>query len=134
MTVARLHHVGVVVEGLDVPTRGFEELLGLPTASVERYGDELDIAFVPCGDSLVEFLTPLRPEGQNADWLRRHGPGIQHLAFEVSDLDVTLASLRRRGVAVVGDAPRPGAGGTRIAFLDPARFGGVMVELCETAR
>ena len=63
--------------------------------------------------------------------LRQHGPGIQHVAFEVEDLEAALKELSGRGVQTLGDAPVLGAGGMRIAFLDPQAFGGVLVELCE---
>jgi methylmalonyl-CoA/ethylmalonyl-CoA epimerase len=93
--------------------------------------DDLDGAVLPCGETLVELIEPLKEEGSNADYLREHGPGIQHVAFEVDDLEAALAELAERGVEPLGDAPMPGAGGMRIAFLDPQAFDGVLVELCE---
>ena len=65
------------------------------------------------------------------DVLEEHGPGIQHVAFEVADLEAALAELAERGVTPVGEAPRPGAGNTIIAFLDPTAFGNILVELCQ---
>jgi methylmalonyl-CoA/ethylmalonyl-CoA epimerase len=133
MRISRVNHLGVLVEDLDAALAGFREHLGLTLEQTERYGDELDIAFLPCGDTQVELIRPLTGEGDNADWLARHGPGIQHVAFEVDDLGAALAELGERGVRVLGDAPRPGAGNTIIAFLEPEQFGGVLVELCQPA-
>lgn len=133
MKIKRVNHLGVIVSDLDDATRSFTEHLGLSLDHVEQYGDELDIAFLPCGETLVELIQPRTDQGSNADYLREHGPGIQHVAFEVDDLDATLAELSERGVDPLGDAPMPGAGGTRIAFLDPKSFGGILVELCEPA-
>jgi methylmalonyl-CoA/ethylmalonyl-CoA epimerase len=129
--IKRVNHLGVIVSDLDDATRSFTEHLGLSLDHVEQYGDELDIAFLPCGETLVELIKPRTDQGSNADYLREHGPGIQHVAFEVDDLDAALAELAERGVEPLGDAPMPGAGGTRIAFLDPKSFGGILVELCE---
>jgi methylmalonyl-CoA/ethylmalonyl-CoA epimerase len=129
--VRRIDHLGVLVSDAEAAAAGFSDLLDLPVARRERYGDELDIVFVPCGESDVELLEPLAPDGDNAAWLAEHGPGIQHVAFEVDDLEAALAELRGRGVEPLGAAPRPGAGDTLIAFLDPSRFGGVLVELCQ---
>jgi methylmalonyl-CoA/ethylmalonyl-CoA epimerase len=129
--IKRVNHLGVIVTDLDDATRSFTEHLGLSLDHVEQYGDELDIAFLPCGETLVELIKPRTDQGSNADYLREHGPGIQHMAFEVDDLDAALAELAERGVEPLGDAPMPGAGGTRIAFLDPKSFGGILVELCE---
>jgi methylmalonyl-CoA/ethylmalonyl-CoA epimerase len=129
--IKRVNHLGIIVEDLDEAVRSFTERLGLTLDHIEPYGDELEIAFLPCGDTLVELIEPRTDAGSNADYLREHGPGIQHVAFEVDDLEAALAELAERGVEPLGDAPMPGAGGTRIAFLKPQAFGGILVELCE---
>ncbi len=129
--IKRVNHLGIIVEDLDEAVRSFTERLGLTLDHIEPYGDELQIAFLPCGDTLVELIEPRTDAGSNADYLREHGPGIQHVAFEVDDLDAALEELSERGVNPLGEAPVPGAGGMRIAFLDPKSFGGVLVELCE---
>ena len=131
MKIRRVDPLGIIVGDLDDVVQSFTEHLGLTLDHVEQYGDELDIAFLPCGETLVELIEPLKDRGSNADYLRRHGPGIQHVAFEVENLDAALEELSERGVQPLGDAPMPGAGGTRIAFLDPQAIGGVLVELCE---
>ena len=131
MKIKRLNHLGVIVGDLDVAVRSFTEHLGLELDHTEKYGEELDIAFLPCGETLVELITPLTGEGSNADYLKQHGPGIQHVAFEVDDLDAALEELSDRGVSPLGEAPVLGAGGMRIAFLDPESFSGILVELCE---
>ena len=131
MKIKRVDHLGVIVGDLDGAVKSFTEHLGLNLDHTEQYGDELDIAFLPCGETLVELIEPLKEGGSNADYLREHGPGIQHVAFEVDDLEAALAELAERGVEPLGAAPVPGAGGMRIAFLDPQAFDGVLVELCE---
>jgi methylmalonyl-CoA/ethylmalonyl-CoA epimerase len=129
--IKRVDHLGVIVGDLDGAVKSFTEHLGLKLDHTEQYGDELEIAFLPCGETLVELIEPLKEGGSNADYLREHGPGIQHVAFEVDDLEAALVELAERGVEPLGDAPVPGAGGMRIAFLDPQAFDGVLVELCE---
>ena len=131
MRIKRVDHLGVIVDDLNSAVKSFTEHLGLELDHTEQYGAELDIAFLPCGETLVELIEPLKEQGSYADYLREHGPGIQHVAFEVDDLDAALAELAERGVEPLGDAPMPGAGGMRIAFLDPQAFDGVLVELCE---
>ena len=133
MKIKRVDHLGVIVGDLDGAVKSFTEHLGLKLDHTELYGDELEIAFLPCGETLVELIEPLKEGGSNADYLREHGPGIQHVAFEVDDLEAALSELAERGVKPLGNAPLPGAGGTRIAFLEPQAFGGILVELCEPA-
>jgi methylmalonyl-CoA/ethylmalonyl-CoA epimerase len=132
--ISRVNHLGVVVDDLERSIAAFSELLGLPLDRIEEYGSELDIAFLPCGDTQVELISPHRREGFTGAYLAEHGPGIQHVAFEVEDLEEALAELAERGVKPLGEALRPGAGNTIIAFLDPAAFGDILVELCQQVR
>lgn len=131
MRISRINHIGVLVRDLDRARHGFESVLGLPLARSERFGDELDIEFLPCGDTDVELITPIAQQGANHEYLEAHGPSIQHVAFEVPDLEAALAELAERGVLPTGDGIRRGAGDTLIAFLDPEPFGGIIVELCQ---
>ena len=131
MRISRVNHLGVVIDDLAGSIEGFSELLGLPLERIEEYGSELDIAFLPCGDTQLELISPRRPDGFTGGYLAEHGPGIQHVAFEVEDLEAALAELAQRGVKPVGEAPRAGAGNTIVAFLDPSAFGNVLVELCQ---
>ena len=131
MRVSRVNHLGVIVSDIEEAIAGFRDLLGLPLEKTEVYQGALDIAFLPCGDTQVELIQPRDDAGDAAAYLREQGPGIQHVAFEVDDLERSLAELRDRGVDAIGDAPRPGADETIIAFLDPAAFGGILVELCQ---
>lgn len=131
MKARKVNHLGILVDDLDEALHGFRDILGLEVSATERYGDELEIVFLPCGETLVELLRPLDEAGWNAVDLRARGPSIQHVAFEVDDLASTLDELRSKGVDTLGDAPRPGAGNTLIAFLEPRHFGGVLVELCQ---
>jgi methylmalonyl-CoA/ethylmalonyl-CoA epimerase len=129
----RVHHIGVIVPDLRAAIGGFRDVLDLELDHVEPYGEELQIAFLPCADTLVELIEPQTEAGFSADWLAANGPGIQHVAFEVDDLEAALAELAGKGVDPTGEAPRPGAGNTIIAFLDPGPFGGVIVELVQPA-
>lgn len=131
MRISRVNHLGVIVEDLDAAIAGFRDRLGLALAKTEVYADILDIAFLPCGDTQVELICPREQDDPAAHYLREHGPGIQHVAFEVEDVGAALAELGERGVETLGEAPRPGADGTIIAFLDPRSFGGILVELCQ---
>ena len=76
MKIRRVNHLGILVDDLDGAVRSFTENLGLSLDHVERYGEELDIAFLPCGETLIELIKPLTGEGWNADYLKEQGPGI----------------------------------------------------------
>jgi methylmalonyl-CoA epimerase len=128
----RLHHVGLIVADLEAATAQYTDKLGLSLDRVEDFGDGLlRIGFVVCRDVFLELIQPLTADGPNAQWLRTYGEGIQHLAFEVGDLDASLAELTARGVPLLDRGGRRGASGTRIAFLDPRGFAGSLLELVE---
>ena len=131
MNIGRIHHLGIIVPDLDRAIGGLRDVLGLTLDHTEGYGEELELAFLPCGEVLVELIRPLSEEGFSAEWLAGAGPGIQHVAFEVDDLEAALRELAGKGVRPTGAAPRPGAGDTIIAFLEPEPFGGIIVELVQ---
>ena len=99
MNIGRVHHIGMIVADLDRAIGGFRDVLGLELDHTEPYGEELEIAFLPCGEALVELIRPLTAEGFSADWLASAGPGIQHVAFEVDDLEAALQTARGQGRA-----------------------------------
>lgn len=122
----RLDHVGVVVPDAQVAAASYAPLGGAVTRWEDYGPGQLRIAFLPAGDTCIEFIEPSTAEGPNAEFLRANGGGVHHLAFAVEDLEAALVEL---GVRV---PIQPGAGGGRIAFV--GRLGGVLVELCEPPR
>jgi methylmalonyl-CoA/ethylmalonyl-CoA epimerase len=90
--------------------------------------EKVRTAFLPVGESHLELLEPTDPTSVIARFLETR-KGIHHLCVEVDDIEAALAELKRRGVALLDDAPRPGAGGCRVAFIHPRAAGGVLLEL-----
>jgi methylmalonyl-CoA/ethylmalonyl-CoA epimerase len=129
MRLLRLHHVGVLVADPTPIANALDDLLGLRNTGLEHYGTDLTIGFYPCGEALVEVITPREPDSWNGRWLDRTGPSIQHVAFEVADLGAAVEELRQRDVPLLEPSPRRGAGGTTIAFLDPEATGQILIEL-----
>ena len=127
---ALLDHIGVAVADLDAALAPWLAL-GLVKTSEEIVASErVRVAFLPVGGGArVELLAPTSPDSPIAAFLQKRGAGVHHLCFKVPDIDAAIGELRGRGYAFVGDAPRPGAGGARVAFLHPKSMGGVLVEL-----
>ncbi|MBW2614071.1 MAG: methylmalonyl-CoA epimerase, partial [Deltaproteobacteria bacterium] len=106
--------------------------LGLAFEGAETVAEQkVTTAFFPVSESEVELLESTAPDGPVAKYIEKNGPGIQHVAFRVDDIDAALAELKEKGVKLIDQEPRIGAGGARIAFLHPKATGGVLVELCE---
>ena len=134
-TPAGLDHIGIAVRSLAERIPFYSELLGVPLTREETVTTEsVRVAFLGAGETHVELLEPLGGAGPVADFLSRRGEGIHHLCFAVDDIEAVLARVREAGLVVVGDAPRPGAGGCRVAFLHPRSTGGILIELSERPR
>jgi LAO/AO transport system kinase len=130
-----LDHIGVAVRRLEERIPLYRDRLGLPLAGIEEVPDEgVRLALLPAGRSRIELLEPASPGSPVGRFLERRGEGIHHICFEVEDLQAALRRLGEAGLAPAGDAGRPGAEGSRIAFLHPRDTGGVLIELREAPR
>jgi methylmalonyl-CoA epimerase len=127
----RLDHVAVAVKDLQGALRAFEAL-GLRCSHVEEVPAEgVRVAFLPAEDVSVELLEPTSPAGAVARFLASRGEGVHHVALRVPSLHEALTRAEAAGLRPVPPAPRPGARGTRVAFLNPKDTSGVLVELIE---
>ncbi|HKV43843.1 MAG TPA: methylmalonyl-CoA epimerase [bacterium] len=130
-TEIRLAHLGIAVRRI-AAAEALCRRLGLPPSRHETLGREgVRVAFVPVGDGEIELLEPLTAEGPVGRFLEGRGEGIHHLALEVPDIDAALARARAAGMRLIDETPRPGADGSRIAFIHPASTHGVLFELVE---
>lgn len=132
MECKKIDHIGIAVNSIEERLRFYESTLGLHMEGVETVEEQkVKTAFLPCGDSELELLESTADDGAVARFIEKNGEGIQHIALRVDDLDQALEELREKGVRLIDETPRIGAGGARIAFLHPKATGGVLLELCE---
>ena len=132
MTMAKINHIAVVVEDVNVALGFWQKALGLPLAQVEHNeGEEVDIAFLPLGDSEIELIAPFTEGSGVAKYLAKHGAGMHHLCLEVDDLDEIMQQLVNNGTELINDVPRTRPDGRRYAFVHPRSTGGVLLELYE---
>lgn len=132
MKALKLDHVGIAVESLDEALELYSGLLGLQLKGIETVEEQkVRTAFLPLGGTELELLESTDPEGPIAKFIAARGPGLQHIAFRVEDIDSALEELKAAGLRLIDEKPRHGAGGARIAFLHPKSAKGVLVELCE---
>jgi methylmalonyl-CoA/ethylmalonyl-CoA epimerase len=130
--ICKIDHIGVAVASLESALAFWADSLGLQVEGMESVeSEQVKTAFLKVGESRIELLEPQGEGGAVGRFLDKRGGGVHHITFSVTDLDAALAHLRQREVRLVGEAPRVGAGGHRVAFLHPASCGGVLVELVE---
>lgn len=134
MKVLKVDHIGIAVEKTADALALYEGLLGLARTGSETVAEQkVTTSFLPVGDTEIELLESTDPEGPVGKFIAAKGPGFQHIAFRVDNVEEALAELKERGVRLIDEKPRYGAGGAKIAFIHPKATGGVLVELCERA-
>jgi methylmalonyl-CoA/ethylmalonyl-CoA epimerase len=132
MKLEKLDHIGIAVESLGASLPIWEGVLGLPCHGTEEVAEQkVKTSFFPVGDTEVELLESTDPEGPIGKFIANKGQGVHHLAFRVDDIDAALEELKAKGVRLIDEKPRYGAGGARIAFIHPKATGGVLIELSE---
>ena len=132
MKVLKIDHIGVAVNSISEGKNFWTQVLGLEFEGTETVGaQKVTTAFLPVGESEVELLESTDPDGPIAKFISKKGEGIQHVAFRVDNIEKALKELKEKGVKLIDETPRKGAGGALIAFLHPKATNGVLVELCE---
>ena len=132
MKILKIDHLGVAVKSIDDGKNFWSDVLGLEFAGSETVeAQKVTTAFFPVGESEVELLESTADDGPVARYIEKKGEGIQHVAFRVENIEEALAELKAKGIRLIDEEPRIGAGGAKIAFLHPKATSGVLVELCQ---
>ena len=132
MKIKRIEHVGVVVKDVDKSRALWEGCFGIKLGEVETNPlRPVKLALYPVGESMVELIAGTTPDSKHAKMIAEGKGGINHICFEVEDIDEALAELKAKGVPLLDEVPRIGHAGCRIAFLDPAGTEGCLIELAQ---
>lgn len=132
MRVKRIDHVGIAVADLAAAKRLYEDLLGLTLTREEVVVDQgVRTFFYPLAGVKLELLESTTADGPIARHLEKRGPGLQHLAVEVEDIEGAIRELKAKGVRMLDEVPRKGVEDSRIAFVHPKDTHGVLLELVE---
>ncbi len=131
----RIHHLGYAVESLQAASSFYEDSFDVApteTEAVEEQG--IRTVMFGVGESRIELLEPTRDDSPVGKFLAKRGEGFHHVAFEVDDIEAALAEMKERGVELIDEEPKVGAGRTRTAFIHPKGAFGVLTELVELPR
>ena len=132
MPPIKINHIAIVVPEVDAALKFWRDALGLPLEHVEHNENEqVNIAFLPVGDSEIELIAPFTETSGVAKYLASKGAGLHHLCIEVADIEAALRQLAASGIELINDAPRTRPDGTRYAFVHPRGTGGVLLEMYE---
>lgn len=131
---ARIDHIGVAVESIDDALALYEDSYEMQLVHREVVEEQgVEAVLLDVGENHVELLQPLGPDTPVGRYLAKRGPGIHHVAYQVSDIDSELERLRGAGIRLIDQEPRIGIRGSRVAFCHPKSTGGVLTEIVEPA-
>ena len=132
MKIKHIDHIGIAVKTIEQAGKFYTDVLGLKIQDIENVAEQkVNVAFLPITDSEVELIESTHDDGPVAKFIEARGEGIQHIAFRVENIEEALAELKEKGVRLIDQQARKGAGGAKIAFIHPKETNGVLVELCE---
>ena len=131
-------HIGIAVGDLKEVGSFWSESLGLASTGEETVAEQkVTTGFFPTPNGAeIELLAATEDSSPIAKFIEKNGGrgGIQHIALRVDNLEAALADLKEKGVKLIDEKPRKGAGGALIAFLHPKATHGVLLELCQHDR
>ena len=128
--IHKIAHIGVAVKNLEEVEKLYSQVLGLPIGGREVHPDNR-VTFIPLGDTAIELLESVKPDGAIARHIEKRGEGIHHIALEVDNIEKALEELKAKGLVLIDQIPRRGAHNAKIAFLHPKNTYGVLLELVE---
>jgi methylmalonyl-CoA/ethylmalonyl-CoA epimerase len=128
----KLEHIGIAVKSMETANRLFASLLGREPYKVEEVASEgVRTSFFEVSGVKIELLEATRDDSPIAKFIEKRGEGIHHLAFEVKNMEQSLASYQEKGFELVNPIPKKGADNKMICFLHPRSTQGVLIELCQ---
>lgn len=128
----KIEHIALAVEDLEAAISHYAEVWGLEVEHRERVEDQgVEEAMLPLGESYLQLLGPTGPDTTVGKFIATRGEGLHHIAYEVEDLEASLADLKAKGVRLIDEAPRKGGRGHMVAFVHPKGNHGLLVELIQ---
>ncbi|MFT7616716.1 MAG: methylmalonyl-CoA/ethylmalonyl-CoA epimerase [Planctomycetota bacterium] len=133
--IEKVDHIGIAVPNLEEALSVYRDVLGLEFCGFETVVEQkVRVAKLKGGNDTIELLEPTEDDSPIGNFLKKRGPGIHHVCLAVDNIEETLERFKAKGLRLIDETPRIGAGGCRIAFVHPKSTGGVLIELSEKAK
>ena len=134
LVFSRIDHIGIAVAELEPALELYSDHLDLSLAHREVVEEQgVEAVLLDVGENHVELLAPLGEDTPVGKFLARQGPGLHHVAYQVSDIEATLQTLKQAGLRMIDEVPRTGIRGSRVAFMHPKASMGVLTEIVQPA-
>ncbi|MDQ0976026.1 methylmalonyl-CoA epimerase [Neobacillus sp. 179-J 1A1 HS] len=130
--IKKVDHIGIAVRSLETTLPFYTEVLKLPLIGIEEVeSQKVRVAFLKAGETKLELLEPTTQDSTIAQFIEKRGEGMHHIALGVNSIEERIIEMKEKGIRMIDEEPRIGAGGAHIAFMHPKSASGVLVELCE---
>lgn len=133
--IKKVDHIGIAVKSLKQALPFYTEVLNLPLIGIEEVpSEQVRVAFIKAGDTKLELLEPTSVESPIFRFIEKKGEGIHHIALGVDSIQERINELKEKGIQMIHDVPKKGAGGAQVAFMHPKSTGSILYEICEKNR
>ena len=130
----RVDHIGVAVEDIDASLELYEQAYGMTLVHREIVAEQgVEAVLLDVGENHIELLAATGPDTPVGKFIAKKGPGMHHVAYQVDDIEATLAALKEAGLRLIDETPRIGIRNSRVAFLHPKTAGGLLTEIVQPA-
>jgi methylmalonyl-CoA/ethylmalonyl-CoA epimerase len=130
----RIDHIGVAVEDIDAALALYERDYEMTLVHRETVTEQgVEAVLLDVGENHIELLAATGPDTPVGKFIAKKGPGMHHVAYQVDDIEATLATLKEAGLRLIDEKPRTGIRNSRVAFLHPATAGGLLTEIVQPA-
>lgn len=130
--IKKIDHIGIAVKSLELSLPFYKDILQLELEKIEEVESEkVKVAFLKIGENKIELLEPTSDESPIAKYIEKKGEGIHHIALGVTSIEDRIREMKNKGIQMIHDQSKIGAGGAKVAFLHPKSTGRVLYELCE---
>jgi methylmalonyl-CoA/ethylmalonyl-CoA epimerase len=128
----QVDHIGIAVSDLETAIKHYSQTALTEIMLREQLPEQgVELVFLNTDGAKLELLAPLNDSSTLAGFINKRGPGLHHICYKVDNIAFELSRLESLGAKLIDSSPRHGAGGTKIAFISPSSFFGVLTELCE---
>ena len=130
----RVDHIGVAVEDIDASLELYERDYGMTLVHRETVAEQgVEAVLLDVGENHIELLAATAADTPVGKFIAKKGPGMHHVAYQVDDIEATLAALKEAGLKLIDETPRIGIRNSRVAFLHPKTAGGLLTEIVQPA-
>lgn len=130
--IKNVDHIGIAVKSLEQSLPFYTKVLRLSLLGIEVVASEkVKVAFLSAGETKLELLEPISEDSPIAKFIEKRGEGIHHVALGVVSIEERIREMKEKGIRMIHDVPKQGAGGANVAFMHPKSTGGVLYEFCE---